>query len=594
MYIGGPSHGARAAAANSVAEIASLVRFAHIFGARVYVTLNTIIYDSELDDVRDTVWELYRAGVDALIVQDMGLLRMHLPPIALHASTQCDIRDAAKARFLAGCGFSQLVLARELSVSEISVIREAVPADIGLEAFVHGALCVSYSGDCQASCVALGRSANRGECAQMCRMAYDLEDADGNVLISNKHLLSLRDLNRLSDVGAMAEAGVCSFKIEGRLKDAAYVKNAVAAYRAAIDKVIAGAPDRYCRSSWGRSVISFVPDVAKSFNRGFTSYFFNGRPAENVRMASLDTPKWVGEKVGCVRACNGKVVTADLIAELHNGDGLAYLSDKGEFAGFRVNRVERNRLFAAEAMDMHPGTVLYRNSDTERDAMLAKPTAERRLRVDMTLRRVSPDIIALRLICEDDNDIEVTCAAEMQVAKSSQGEARRRALEKMGATVFEVSECADLIPEDEFIPASVLSGLRRTAVERLMQAIQINYMRDCRRPEDPETRLPDGIRLTYHDNVANGLAEEFYRSHGIKNISRALETLPQGKRQQAADVVMTTRYCIRRELGCCLRDNPDGNPAISPDARLYLRNRTGRYALRFDCAACRMQVVTDK
>jgi len=592
VYIGGPSHGARAAAANSVADIASLVRFAHVFGVRVYVTLNTIIYDSELETVRATVWELYRAGVDALIVQDMSLLRMHLPPIALHASTQCDIRDVSKARFLAACGFSQLVLARELSAREISEIRDAVPAGIGLEAFVHGALCVSYSGDCQASCIALGRSANRGECAQMCRMAYDLEDAYGNVLVKNKHLLSLRDLNRLPDVGAMADAGVNSFKIEGRLKDAAYVKNTVAAYRAALDKVIADAPGRFCRSSWGRSSVSFVPDVAKSFNRGFTSYFFSGRPAESVRMASLDTPKWVGEKVGRVTGCAGKSVTADLTTELHNGDGIVYFTAEGEFSGFRANRVEGNRLFPAVPVNIRRGTVLYRNSDAVRDSMLSKPTARRRLRVDMTLRRVSVDKVALRLVCENGSDVEVIVEAGTQAAQSPQAPARRRALDKMGATVFEVARYADYVPEDEFIPASVLSALRRQAVDRLTQAIQVNYSYDYRRPEDADAELPHGSKLTYHDNVANRLADAFYRSHGAAVVDMALETLSPGKRANAADVVMTTRYCLRRELGCCLRDNPRGNSAIPPDAQLYLRNRTGRYALRFDCTACRMQVLS--
>ena len=295
VYIGASHHGARAAAGNSVADIAATAELAHLYGARVYVTVNTLVYDNELAEVEQLAKELYRAGVDALIVQDMALLRLDLPPIALHASTQCDIRTPEKARFLADAGFSQIVLARECTLEETAAIAAAVP-DTPIEAFCHGALCVSYSGDCQASFATTGRSANRGECAQICRLPYDLTDHAGRVIVRNRHLLSLRDLNRSADIAAMLAAGVSSFKIEGRLKDEAYVKNTVAAYRAIIDRAIAAEPQNYRRLSAGTSSLTFTPDLSRSFNRGYTPYFLTSDPRQ--KMGSHLSPKSTGTAVG--------------------------------------------------------------------------------------------------------------------------------------------------------------------------------------------------------------------------------------------------------------------------------------------------------
>ena len=310
VYIGGPSHGARQSAPNSLEDIRRVVDFAHQFGARVYVTVNTLVYPDEIADVERLVADLYRIGVDALIVQDLGLLRMKIPPIELHASTQCDIRSAAKARFLAEAGFSQLVVARELTVDEMREIASSV--DVPIEAFVHGALCVSYSGDCQAGFASAGRSANRGECPQVCRHRFDLVDSGGNVLIAGKHLLSLRDLNRSQSLAEMIEAGVSSFKIEGRLKDLDYVKNVTAYYRRELDRIIAASGGRYVRSSFGSSTVGFTPDLNKSFNRGFTEYFT--RSARPGRMASIDTPKWQGEPIGTVLSNDGKRLKVKLTA----------------------------------------------------------------------------------------------------------------------------------------------------------------------------------------------------------------------------------------------------------------------------------------
>ena len=600
VYIGGPTHGARAAAANSIADIRELAAFAHQYGARVYVTFNTIIYDSEIAAAEQQAWQLWQAGVDALIVQDMGLLRMRIPPIALHASTQCDIRSPRKAAFLAQCGFSQLVLPRELTREEIAQMREAVPASVALEAFVHGALCVSYSGDCHASCMANGRSANRGECAQMCRMAYDLTDADGNVLARDKHLLSLRDLCRLTDLEAMAEAGVSSFKIEGRLKDEAYVKNAVWAYRQALDRLIAAHPDRYQRASWGREQVSFQADVAKAFNRGCTSYFFNGVSRQPMGMVNFNSPKWIGEKVGTVTANKGAVLTAALTAELNNGDGLGYFDKSGQLVGFRLNRIDGNKLFPATRVDARPGDTLYRNRDVARDAALSGDTATRALWVDMELRS-APGLICLKVIAESGAAAETSILWDLQPAKSSQLQPRQRVLSKLGDTVFTLRNLADSVGDDQFVPASALADLRRKAIALLQSAMRATYAYEKRLPEDTAAQWPLGDTLTYHANVANALAAEFYRSHGVTDLEPAIEiqkptptdgrvamTTPKANPTDGR-VAMTTRYCLRREMGACLRS--DNSKSLPAD--LYLQNRAARYRLHFDCPRCQMQLITE-
>jgi len=588
VYIGGPSHGARAAASNSISDIAALVEFAHRFGVRVYVTLNTIIYDDELDAVRRIVVSLYRAGVDALIVQDMALPAMDLPPIALHASTQCDTRTPEKANFLARCGFSQIVLAREMSAGEIRAVRRIVPDDIVLEAFVHGALCVSFSGDCQASCVALDRSANRGECAQMCRMAYDLVDASGRVFIQDRHLLSLRDLSLLGRLPEMLDAGVRSLKIEGRLKDERYVKNVVAAYRAELDRIIADSGGRYRRASCGRSEVRFKPDPAKSFNRGASTYFFDRKPT--APLANFVTPKSMGVEVGRVAACRGKVIKARLTAELHNGDGLGYVTPDGKFHGFRANRIDGSNILTTSALNLPEGTVLTRNRDAEFEASLEGETAVRTIGVGMTLRRVGADRVALAVRSEggeDGNFVEICETVTIDTARSDQKAARLRTLSKLGDTIFRLDSLDDQVSPDVFIPASDLAALRRRAIERLESAARMTWRYDYRRPMAPDLRL-DTEELTYHDNVANESAAGFYRRLGAVNIEPALETMRPALRHQAGRTVMTTRYCLRRELGACLR-TPGGKKYPSD---LYLRTDAATYRLRFDCGACQMHLET--
>lgn len=579
VYMGAENFGARASAGNSVEDIAQVVEFAHKYGARVYVTINTIIYDNELDAVEQLIWRLYEVGVDALIVQDMSLLRMKLPPIELHASTQCDTRDVAKARFLQEIGFSQIVVARELSLKEINEIYKGI--DVPIEAFVHGALCVSYSGDCQASCIAMGRSANRGECAQMCRLPYTLYDGAGNVLIADKHLLSLRDMNRSDYIKEMLEAGVSSFKIEGRLKDVGYVKNIVAYYRNKIDEVISQNPERYCRASYGKSILNFEPSPVKSFNRGFTSYFLNGKHSS---IASIDTPKSIGARVAVVKHCRGNELVVALEETLANGDGLGYFNSKGEFCGFRLNRISGNKLYPASKVDLKVGTVLYRNSDKAWiDKMHDEVGVSRVIELKMHLQQHDGKLI---LTVEDERGCKVDAVfdASYDIAQTPQEEARKRVLQKLGNTIYTVASIKDDWG-NVFIPASKLADLRRKAVDAIDEQWKNVDRRNHRRMENANCMLPQGNKLSYHDNVANRLAEEFYREHGATTIERAVEV-----DRKAADreiVVMTTRYCLRREMGYCLKTS-QGARWKSP---LHITSANHRFRLDFDCSKCEMKVV---
>lgn len=582
IYIGGPSHGARAAACNSIEDIRRLTDYAHTFGVRVYVTINTIIRDDELKAVETTVRDLWHARADALIVQDMALLRLDIPPIDLHASTQCDIRTLQKAAFLARCGFSQLVLPREFSLDEIAAAHQAAGPDVVIEAFVHGALCVSYSGDCQASFAACGRSANRGQCTQMCRLPYNLTDAGGNILISDKHLLSLRDLNRLNDIGRLTSAGVSSFKIEGRLKDAAYVKTVTAAYRRAIDKVIAENPGLYCRSSWGDTDkrLNIAPD--RVFNRGFTPYFIDGRPSDNVRMASIDSPKWTGLPVATVISSRNCRIKIKADAQIANGDGLGFFDSTGRYSGFRVNRAEGNMLHIPAPVKIAPGTTLYRNNDTALAAILSGNTASRKIAADMHLS-VCGSNLSLAISDSHGHSATACIPIEHQAARSPQKENRRKALAKLGDTPLSLRDLSDNVPDDTFVPLSALSSLRRDACDLFLSQIKATYPFRYRRDEDMTAEYAH--TLTYHDNVANRLARRFWSDHGAAVAQQALEvsgTLPEGT------TVMTTRYCLRRELGACLL-TPSASRLPSP---LFLQSPQACYALHFDCRNCRMHLLT--
>lgn len=584
VYMGASSHGARKDAANSIDDIRRVTDFAYQFNAKVYATVNTIIYDRELRDVERLITDLYHSGTDALIVQDMGILRMDIPPIELHASTQCDIRSVEKARFLAEVGFTRLVLPRELSLREIEEIHSAVP-DTELEAFIHGALCVSYSGDCRASFMTGGRSANRGECAQICRLPYTLTDSRGRKFMEDKHLLSLRDLNRSDSLGAMADAGVCSFKIEGRLKEEGYVKNTVAWYSRILDRVVGESGGNYRRLSAGRSNAGFNPSPEKSFNRGFTTYFLSGHaPVKGI--ASFDTPKATGTPVGKVKRCEGKVIIAELSAQLANGDGLGYFDGEGRFQGFRLNRAEGQRLYPASPRTIAPGTVLYRNRDKEWDDAIASARTTRTISVDMVLRTVGSDRLALELTDECGTSVTATATVgQLQQALTPQEAPRRQLLGKLGGTIYRVGKIIDLAG-GVFIPASALAGLRREAVALLDKARVMTHRFGLRRPENPDA-VCQSASLSYRDNVANHLAEEFYRSHGVTEIVPAVEV----ESPDDETLVMTTRYCLRREAGKCLL-TPQGRQW--PDTPLYLRSGNISLRVEFDCRRCGMRIYHEK
>lgn len=580
VYIGGPAFGARAQAGNAVDDIAALCDFAHTFDARVYVTLNTILYDDELAAAERIAHELYRAGADALIVQDLALLRLDLPPIPLHASTQMDNRTPAKARFLEQAGFSQIVVARELSLAETAAIRDAVA--VPLEAFVHGALCVSFSGRCYASEHCFARSANRGRCAQFCRLAFDLLDADGHEIRRGSHLLSLRDMNRSRSLEAMMDAGISSFKIEGRLKDAGYVKNVTAFYRREIDKVLARRGDDYERASWGESRLSFEPQPAKSFNRGFTEYFLHGR-SEAVH--SFETPKAKGEPAGRVVKVGARSLQVSTDAPAFaNGDGLCFVDRTGHLRGFRVNRAEGRLLYPAEMpAGLFEGAELFRNFDQEFERVLARPSAERRLRLRLTLRE-TPDGYALDAADESGRRVSVAFEAEKETARTPQAGNICRQLQKLGDTPFVATDVEIQTEGERFIPSSRLAEWRRAAVGALLRAHRCTYRRELRRqPAEPFSSPV--TRLGHTANVANREAAAFWKAHGVAEVAPAYEL-----RHEKGALLMECRYCLRRALDCCPKTGK--KPAWKEPWRL--RTADGRlFRLEFDCRKCQMNVYAE-
>ncbi|MDD4115797.1 MAG: U32 family peptidase, partial [Massilibacteroides sp.] len=483
VYIGAQKFGARVMAGNSIEDIAVLCDFAHRFDARVYVALNTLLYEYELEEARILSWNLYRAGADALIVQDMGLLELDLPPIPLHASTQTDNRSIEKVRFLESAGFTQVVLARELSLDEIRHIASAV--DVRLEVFVHGALCVSYSGQCYLSHILSGRSANRGECAQYCRLPYSMVDMEGREIMKDKYLLSLKDLNRADQLEVLLDAGVSSFKIEGRLKEVSYVKNITAYYRKRLDEILARRSE-FVRSSAGESVYTFEPVAEKSFNRGFTSYFLNGRSSD---ITSFETPKSKGEPVGTVKELKGNSFTVAGVKKLNNGDGLTFNNERGELEGFRVNRVEENRIFPLEMPSLKPKMLLFRNYDHTFEQGMNKPTADRKLKVRILF---TENVFGFTLSMTDETGAGATVTEPFQktLAKKKQDENIRVQLSRLGSTLFEATAIEISLKNDWFVPSSLLAGMRRKVVEKLLINRTIRYEREISRRNRPLEARP--------------------------------------------------------------------------------------------------------
>ena len=589
VYIGGPAFGARANAGNSIADIERLAAHAHRYHAKVFVTLNTILRDDELDEARRLAWQFYEAGADALIVQDMGLLELDLPPIQLHASTQTDIRTLEKARFLQDIGFSQIVLARELTLKEIAKIEEGLRVGAGttancaaatLEFFVHGALCVAYSGQCYISHAHTGRSANRGECSQACRLPYTLEDEAGRIVAHDKHLLSMKDNDQSANLRQLVEAGIRSFKIEGRLKDLSYVKNITAHYRTLLDEFLEASPE-YRRASSGRCTYTFTPRPEKTFNRGATDYFVNERKAD---IGAFDTPKFSGELVGEVTRIGPDWFEAETSEPLHNGDGLSYYDSHRELVGLRVNRVDGARLFPKELPDdLAVGTALYRNRDQEFERALEKKSAERRIGVHLKLDE-TPDGFALTLTDEDGIAASAALPHAHEVAKNAERAfaGLRENLGKLGNTIFTASEISLDLSQPWFLPTAAMNGLRRDAVAALETAREAALERPPRRiAVSPAPTFPEH-ELSYLANVLNSAARAFYEKHGVTVIASAYET----DSEKGEVSLMITRHCLRYSYNLC----PKEVKGLRPDP-MTLVNGKEKLTLRFDCKKCEMHVI---
>ena len=578
VYIGGPSFGARYGAGNNVAEIRRLCDFAHRYRAKVFVALNTILRDDELEESRQLAWQLYEAGADALIIQDMGLLEMDLPPIQLHASTQTDNRNPDKVKFLEDAGFSQVVLARELSLDEVAKI--AGQTSVALEYFVHGALCVAYSGQCFISHAHTGRSANRGECSQACRLPYTLVDDKGKVITENQHLLSMKDNNQTENMLALARAGVCSFKIEGRLKDLSYVKNITAHYRSLLDEIITEHPE-FRRASSGRSSFSFTPQPDKTYNRGYTDYFASGRQDD---IGAFDSPSFVGGPIGEVAEIGPNYFTVNAGSEFNNGDGVCFYDAHGEVVGVRINRVEGNKLFPVEIPEeLTEGATLFRNRDQEFERALEKESAERRVSVTPVFAE-TPDGFALTLTDEDGVSVAVDLPHSKEIAKNAERAIAtlREQLGKFGNTMFAAEPAELKLSEAWFLPTGAINALRREAAEKLEATRQASHPRPPRAAPAASPAPYPQDELTYLGNVFNAKARQFYEKHGVKLIADAYEA----NQEKGMVSLMITRHCLRYSFNLC----PKEVKHLKPDP-MTLVNGNEKLILKFDCKACEMHVI---
>lgn len=595
VYIGGPGFGARKSADNDVADIARLVDYAHRFHARVHVTLNTILRDDELEPARKLAYQLYDAGVDSLIIQDMGLLELDLPPIQLHASTQCDIRTPEKARFLQDAGLSQLVLARELSLEQIKAIRSATT--VPLEFFIHGALCVAYSGQCFISEAHTGRSANRGECNQACRLPYEVRDTEGRIIAHDKHVLSMKDNDQSANLAALIDAGIQSFKIEGRYKDMGYVKNITAHYRGLLDGILEQRPELSHTSS-GHSTFNFTPDPAQNFNRDATDYFVQGRRED---IGAFDSPKNPGRRIGWVNKIGKDTVEIETDADtlLNNGDGLCYFDLHKELVGMAINTAEkisagRWRVVPkdpiAELRHLKIGTELNRNRDMNWQRIMDKKSAERRIDVRLRLDETA-DGLALNLTDENGCTATATLAIAKEPAKdASRSESSlRENLGKLGTTIFNPVEITLNLSQPWFVPASLVNNLRREGIEALEAARRAALQRLPRaKPVDPPVPYPEDT-LSYLANVFNHKARDFYAKHGVKLIEAAFEA-----HEEAGDVsLMITKHCVRYSLSLCPKQTRGvtGVHGTIKAEPLELINGSEKLKLVFDCKPCEMHVV---
>ncbi len=577
VYIGAPRFGARQAAGNSLQDLEALVNHAHLYGSKVFVTVNTLLYDEELEAARQLIGQLYNMGVDALIIQDLGILKMDIPPIRLHASTQCHNNSLERIQFLEKAGFRRAILAREMDVETMRHIHDH--SAIELETFIHGALCVSYSGQCYMSRLTTGRSGNRGECAQVCRTTFDLVDARGKVLLRDKHLLSLRDMNRSNYLREILAAGVISLKVEGRLKDENYVKNITSYYRRQLDDILEH-DENYQRAGSGKTTIFFQPDPTKTFNRGFTPYFIHN---QREKIASLETPKAMGKRVGQLRQDRQGRLLYEGKETIVNGDGLCFLNAAGELEGFFVNRVEGQRLFPHKPITLSRPVDLYRNVDKQFEKSLSEKTAERKIWVDMLFKETENGFV---LQLKDEDGCEVECFLETEKIAANNPEMAdrqlRTSLAKLGNTPFELRKLVvECVPY--FLQTSVINKMRSDGVERLKSA-RLKFFRpsDCVLSYNPAPLLETA---DYRRNITNELHRSVYEDFGAKEIEQGVDqTLDFSGKE-----LMVCKYCLRYELGLCSKQKK-GAEVHFP---LYLKDKTHKFRLEFDCRNCRMKIIND-
>ena len=581
VYLGAANYGARKAAGNSLQDIQRLVNYAHKYWARVYVTVNTLLFDNELPDAERLIIELYQIGVDAVIIQDTGLLELDLPPIPLFASTQMHNHSPERVAFLEKVGFQRAILARELSLSQIQDIRSTT--NIELETFIHGALCVSYSGQCYMSYAIGGRSGNRGQCAQPCRRKYSLVDGNGNQIADQRYLLSLRDLNLSNSLAELVDAGICSFKIEGRLKNKAYVMNVVGHYRQLLDKILTGRGKK--ASSSGTITLDFSPDPVRTFNRGYTSYFLHGR---DDKLTAPDSPKSMGESLGPVISINKKVITlADKNHILHPGDGLCYFNADKELQGTLVNAVNGTAIHVDQTHGILPGAEVFRNHDHEFISQLNKSQPERKIQVQFALEN-TPAGVKLTVVDEDDCRAEVELPIEHISADNPEKSLSiiNRQLHKLGGTAFVCTQVECKLDPIPFLPASFLNKLRRTVIDHLVE-IRIQQMpREQRKITANEVPYPVK-KLQFQGNVLNQKAADFYRRHGVTTIENAAEA----SSNMIGRKIMTTKHCLRHELNACPRQK---NHISVTEPWILIDENGDKFPLQFNCADCEMEIYFNR
>lgn len=579
VYIGAPQFGARSNATNPVEDIAELVEYAHLFKVQVFVVLNTILYDHELETCRKLIYELYDIGVDALIIQDMAIMEMELPPIVIHASTQANNRDPEHVKFLADAGMKRVVLARELNLDQIKAIRKAT--DVELEFFVSGALCVSFSGNCYMSVANGERSANRGSCAQNCRLPYHLVDGKGETLIANSHLLSIKDLDLSDQLPNLIEAGITSFKIEGRLKDIVYVKNNVSYLRKKLDAFLEN-NDRFQKASSGRTFYNFDAELDRSFNRGYTEYFVNKR---NARIGSWETPKSQGQQIGKLIAVKGKGYLIENSEVLNNGDGLYFVNENGEGDGVQINTILNNLVIPNTFKPIAEGTMIFRNSDAEFNKLVERDdSAVRKIGVKLVFTE-TPDGFQLTAIDEDGHKSSLAIESSKELSKNGDSiSGIKKNLAKTGNTPFIVDELVVELSADWFLPISKINEIRRVVLEQLIEVRIKEYHRE--EFQLTKTSHPYPVsRLDFTHNVSNNLARAFYHRHGVTEIEKAFELQwDPGKSR-----VMVTKYCVKYELGKCPVHQKEtmGEKLTEP---LTLKHGENAYKLKFNCKPCEMEI----